>query len=57
MNFTAEDIAHLRAEFRDLDGEPETCMTSVGYVDVHPTGEVVAHNVILLRFDEDGDVE
>ena len=56
MSLTPEDIAHLRAEFLSLDDEPETCMTSRGYVDVHPTGEVVAHNIILVRFDEDGDV-
>jgi len=36
--------------------DPETIMTSIGYVDVYPDGEVVAYNRVIAWFDDDGDL-
>ena len=62
---TKRDIAHCRETLLSLrtweqeTGEPadlETIMTSIGYVDVYPDGEVVAYNMVIARFDDDGDL-
>ena len=64
------DIDHCRQTFLSLRNEecetgesadPETIMTSIGYVDVYPDGEVIGQGqgllaVIVARFDDDGDL-
>jgi hypothetical protein len=62
---TKRDIAHCRETFLSLRNaecetgesvDPETIMTSIGYVDVYPDGEVVVYNSVVARFDDDGDL-
>jgi hypothetical protein len=62
---TRRDLDHCRETLLSLRNEecetgesadPETIMTSIGYVDVYPDGEVVAYNRVIARFDDDGDL-
>jgi len=62
---TKRDIAHCRETFLSLRNaecetgesvDPETIMTSIGYVDVCSDGEVVAYGRVIARFDDDGDL-
>jgi hypothetical protein len=62
---TKRDIDHCRETLLSLrtweqetgeSADPETIMTSIGYVDVYPDGEVVAYGRVVARFDDDGDL-
>ncbi len=62
---TKRDLDHCRETFLSLRNEecetgesadPETIMTSIGYVDVCSDGEVVAYGRVVARFDDDGDL-